>query len=62
MPITFLGKHNPEQFRILGAFSSGALAEAVGATRTFRLGTSPYWNGPTVNEKSLYARIVIQRA
>lgn len=62
VPITFLGKHNPDQFRILGAFSSGALASAVGATRTFRQGTSPYWNGPTVNEKSLYARIVIQRS
>lgn len=61
VPITFLGKHDPTQFRILGAFSSGALAEAVGATRTFRQGDARYWNGPTINEKSLYARVVIQR-
>lgn len=63
VPITFLDKHNPDQFEIVGSFNAGAHGEDLGATKTEieTKGKVMMWNGPVVNRKPLYKRIVIRR-
>ncbi len=63
VPITFLEKYNPDQFRIVGSFNAGSHGEELGAvkTETETKGKVIMWNGPVVGRKPLYKRIVIQR-
>lgn len=63
VPITFLDKHNPEQFEIIGSFNAGGHGLELGAvkTETESKGKTIMWNGPVVNKKPLYKRIVIRR-
>ena len=48
VPITFLDKHNPEQFEILGGMTTTTI-------------TSNNYGYPFVNGKRIYARILIKR-
>ena len=63
VPITFLDKWNPEQFELLGSFNAGWAGEVLGArpTEIVMKGKSSTWNGPVVEKKPLYKRIVIRR-
>jgi hypothetical protein len=63
VPITFLDKHNPEQFEIVGSYNNGAHGEEVGAIKTEALvnGKIILWNGPVINKQPLYKRILIKR-
>lgn len=63
VPITFLAKYNPDQFRIVGSFNNGVHGDELGAPKTEieTNGKVTMWNGPVVNRKPLYKRIVIQR-
>lgn len=62
VPITFLGKYNPEQFEIIGSFNAGAHGEELGAKKTtaFSSGKKIEWNGPVINAKPVYKRIIIK--
>ena len=67
VPITFLDKYNPEQVEILGSFNASSLEskEADGYVPspdppTIVNGVEQMWNGPVVNKKPLYKRIVIR--
>ncbi len=62
VPITFLGKYNPEQFEIVGSFNAGSHGDELGATKTEILmnGKISMWNGPVVNRQPMYKRIVIR--
>jgi len=62
VPITFLDKYNPDQFEIIGSFNAGAHGEELGAvkTETITNGKTIMWNGPVVNKKPLYKRIIIK--
>lgn len=64
VPITFLDKHNPEQFDIIGSFNAGAHGSDLGAKKTEieTKGKVMMWNGPVVNRKPLYKRIVIRKS
>ena len=61
VPITYLGRHDPEQFELVGLFGAGSLGAALGAKHTKITGSDSLWNGPVVNERALYRRIVIRR-
>jgi len=63
VPITFLTKYNPDQFRIVGSFNAGSHGDELGAAKTEieTKGKVAMWNGPVVNRKPMYKRIVIQR-
>lgn len=63
VPITFIDKYNPNQFEIIGSFNAGAHGVEIGAikTETHTNGKVIMWNGPVVNKKPLYKRIVIKR-
>lgn len=63
VPISFLDKHNPDQFEIVGSFNAGSHGESLGAVKTEAesKGKVIMWNGPVVNRKPLYKRIIIQR-
>ena len=68
VPISFLDKHCPEQFEILGSFNNSAIEdkEAEGYvlsrdTPTIVNGKEVLWNGPVVDKQPLYKRIVIRR-
>lgn len=62
VPITFLDKHNPDQFEIVGSFNAGVHGDELGATKTEieTKGKVMMWNGPVVNRKPMYKRIVIR--
>lgn len=62
VPITFLGKYNPDQFEIVGFWNTGKAGEQIGATFTEALsaGKKITWNGPTVNGETKYFRILIK--
>ena len=63
VPITFLDKYNPEQFEIVGCFEGGTHAEDLGAKHSYEVssvGKPVLWNGPIVNRKRMYKRIVIR--
>ena len=63
VPITFLDKYNPEQFIIVGSFNAGSHGDQIGAlkTETITKGKTIMWNGPVVNKKPYYKRIIIKR-
>lgn len=68
VPITFMDKFNPDQFKIVGSFNNSELGRKaeecyVLSTNTPTLinGERKLWNGPVVDEKPLYKRIVIER-
>ena len=54
VPISFLDKYNPEQFKILGASDNGAIDDKYKLTH-FKKHNEPYING-----RKLYKRIFIQ--
>lgn len=62
VPITFLDKYNPEQFEILGFWNTGHAGDVIGATQceAVSAGKTIVWNGPTVNGKTKYFRILIR--
>ncbi|HTT84496.1 MAG TPA: adenine-specific methyltransferase EcoRI family protein [Rhizomicrobium sp.] len=62
VPITFLDKYNPDQFEIVGSYNNGEHGEEVGARKVQIVtnGTIMNWNGPAVNGKPLYKRILIR--
>lgn len=62
VPITFLDKYNPDQFEIVGSFNAGEHGDEIGAVHTEAItkGKAIMWNGPVVNKKPLYKRIVIR--
>lgn len=63
VPISFLDKHNPDQFEIVGSFNAGAHGEALGAVKTeiVSKGKVSMWNGPVVNKEPKYKRIIIRK-
>lgn len=62
VPISFLSKHNPEQFEIVGSFNNGEHGGNVGAEkmRILYQGKPMSWNGPLINSEPLYKRILIR--
>ena len=54
VPITFLDKHNPEQFEICGFMNSGEI------NRGIRYENTPHGR-PVVKGKEIYFRIIIKR-
>ncbi len=62
VPISFLDKYSPEQFEIIGSFNAGSHGESLGATKTEieTKGKVMMWNGPVVEKRPLYKRIVIK--
>lgn len=63
VPITFLGKYNPDQFEIVGSFNAGSDADEIGAvkTETITKGKTIMWNGPVIDKKPCYKRLIIKR-
>lgn len=64
VPITFLDKYNPDQFEIIGCFEGGTYGEELGARHseeTSSLGRPVLWNGPIIDRKRMYKRLVIRR-
>ncbi len=62
VPITFLDKYNPDQFEILGFWNTGHAGDVIGAAqcKAVSAGKTIVWNGPTVNGKTKYFRILIR--
>jgi hypothetical protein len=62
VPISFLSKYNPEQFEIIGSFNNGDQGERLGAVKTPTLvnGKKILWNGPVIDEKPKYFRVIIR--
>lgn len=62
VPITYLDRHNPDQFEIVGSFNAGAAGEELGATyaEMETKGKVAMWNGPIVDRTPLYKRIIIR--
>jgi hypothetical protein len=62
VPITFLSKYNPEQFEIIGSYNNGEHGEQLGAFKSEISvnGKKQLWNGPSIEGKPLYKRIVIR--
>ena len=63
VPITFLGKWNPDQFEVLGLFKSGEFGRTLGADREAVLvnGAMKKATEPVVRGKLSYARILVKR-
>ena len=62
VPISFLSKYNPTQFEIVGTLNNGVQGDELGAVKlpiTVKGKTFP-WNGPIVDGKPQYFRIVIR--
>ena len=67
VPISFLDKYNPDQFEIIGGFNGSKLEDKtkfdyVQSTNTPAIisGKEKLWNGPTIDKKTLYYRIIIK--
>jgi len=62
VPISFLSKYCPEQFEIVGSFNAGIHGEEIGAKKTeiITKDKTMMWNGPVVNKKPVYKRILIK--
>lgn len=67
VPITFMDKYNPLQFEIIGSFNNSNQRDKAQErfvlstdTPTIISGAEKIWNGPVVNKKPLYKRIVIR--
>lgn len=63
VPITFMSQYSPEQFEIIGFWNAGIAGESIGAKncKAISAGKEITWNGPTVNGKTKYFRILIRR-
>ena len=68
VPITYLYKHNPDQFEIIGGFNGYTEPDyengLLCGTRTEyvdKSGKVKYWTGPTVNKVTKYFRLLIKR-
>lgn len=62
VPITFIDKYCPEQFEIIGMFKDHILSYGFAVGDTLFLDEShPRYNGPVVNGKAIYPRILIRR-
>ena len=68
VPITFLDKYNPEQFEIIGGFNGSNLNRKLIDgyvpsidTPVIVKGRETIWNGPTINKKAVYYRIIIRK-
>lgn len=68
VPITFIDNYNPEQFEIIGSFNASSLEDKEKEgyvlskdTPIIADGIEKLWNGPVINKKPLYKRIVIRR-
>ena len=62
VPITFMEKYNPAQFEIIGIWNAGHAGDVIGAAKceAVSAGKNIVWNGPTVNGKTKYFRILIR--
>lgn len=62
VPISFLSKYSPEQFEIVGSFNNGVQGEKLGAKKIKAeiSGKLSSWNGPVVNGKPTYFRVIIR--
>jgi len=58
VPITFLDKHNPEQYEIIDALNRYALLDIQGTNEAVRKSKSHTCN---INGKSTYFRVVIRK-
>lgn len=68
VPITFLDKYCPEQFEIIGSYNNSSIKDKdvegyvlSNDTPTYIDGKLKMWNGPVIDKKPMYKRIVIQR-
>ena len=69
VPISFLEKHCPEQFEIIGAFNNSKLdikekfcyVPSVNSAYIDDDGNEKIYNGPIINKKKRYARIIIKK-
>jgi hypothetical protein len=68
VPITFLDKYCPSQFEIVGGFNGykecdyeNSLLCGTPTEYIDKNGVTKIWNGPTINKKSIYYRILIKR-
>lgn len=68
VPITFIYRYNPNQFDIVGGFNNTNIAtkEEDGFVMSTELtitstGGTRKWNGPSVNGKPLFKRLIIRR-
>ena len=66
VPITFMDKYNPEQFEIIGSFNANHESDPAfgyaksNMTPTISNGKEIMWNGPVIQKRPLYKRIVIR--
>ncbi|MGB4762017.1 MAG: hypothetical protein WBP12_01505 [Candidatus Saccharimonas sp.] len=51
------------EFEVIGSFNAGAHGEELGASKTETIvsGKTIMWNGPVINKKPLYKRLIIKR-
>ena len=61
VPITYMHRHDPERFELVGMFKAGSLGAALGAKRIKIAGYGSPYNGPAVSGRATYPRIVIRR-
>ena len=68
VPITYLNKHNPNQFEIIGSFNANNVANKElycyvdsKFAPIVSKGKESLWNGPIVNKTPLYKRICIRK-
>lgn len=65
VPITYLGRYCPEQFEMVGFWQGGEQGRHIGATKVRVVSTRKqgweWWNGPALNGRARYARILIRR-
>lgn len=63
VPITFLDKFNPAQFEVIGSFNNGEHGRVLGAQKVDAIsgGKVLKWNGPVIDKKPLFKRVIIRR-
>ena len=63
VPITYMAQYNPDQFELIGFWNTGNAGDVLGAKycKALSRGKEIVWNGPTVNGKTTYFRIIIRR-
>ena len=68
VPITFMDKYNSEQFEIIGSFNANHESNPAfgyvksNMTPTISNGKEIMWNGPVIQKRPLYKRIVIRNS
>lgn len=55
VPITYLDKHNPEQFEIVGGSANGLVPQSL------KIGNFNIYNNPIIGNKKIYQRILIRK-